>query len=216
MAERTASRRRSDAVSRRNALGLAGAGIVSTVLPAASVASTGGEATGVGTFSPVLSSLATTATTVGSSHRSNVRFTWTFATTGGGSIDAIVWQFDPADLPTESLRTTPRVSLHDQVPTSPSDGSASAVGLLGVFEPVDATYDAATARVTLVPAAPVSLSAGSTFYAQYYGVGANVSILFTERTPDPWSASVPGWTFEGYQPSPSYTYAPVTALGTLV
>lgn len=207
--------RRSAVLSRRNTLSLASAGIVSFGLPAASVASSGIEGAGIGTFSPTLSSIATTATTIGSSHRSNVRQTWTFATTSGGTIGAILWQFDPDVLPSESLRTTPRVSLHDEVPTSPGDTSASPVGLLGVFEPVDSTYDPATARITLVPAAPVSLSAGSTFYAQYYGVGANVSILWTERTPDPWDASVAGWTFEGMQGFLTYPYAPVAALGTL-
>jgi hypothetical protein len=216
MAEQAARSAESDVLSRRNALGLAGLGIVTTALPAASIASTGNGVAGIGTFSPTLSSLATTAVTVGSSHRTNVRFTWTFATTGGGTIGAIVWQFDPAVLPSADLRITPRVSLHDDVPDNPGNTTASAVGLLGVFEPVDSTYDPVTARITLVPTAPVTLPAGSTFYAQYYGVGANVSILWTERTPDPWAASVAGWTFEGYQPSPSYPYAPVTALGILV
>lgn len=201
-------------VDRRTVMVGSGFAVASTLLPAAAQAASPEGGSAGGTFSPAFSSLSTTATTIGTSVRTNIRSTFVFTATSGGTFDAAMWQFDPADLPADSfLRLSPRISVHTSAPTNPGDATAAAPNI-GVLEPVDATYDAASARIVLTASSPIVLAAGTTFWLQLYGTSANVSILFTERTPDPWVSTVGTWSFDGLAGNPTYPYAPVLALGT--
>lgn len=217
MAERTASDRRSDSVSRRNAVGFAAAGIVTTVLPSAAMAATplaGGS--GAGTFSPVLSSLGSAS--IGTSVRTDARLTFEFRTTSGGSLDAVVWQFDPADPPSAALRATVRASFHLGPPTSPDDATASTPNL-GVCEPVDATYDASLQRIVLVAPSSFFIPPGApptetSFWIQFYGTAGDVSLILNTTATGPWTSAAGGWSFFGRAGDPGYQYGPTVAIGT--
>ena len=202
-------------VDRRTVMVGSGFAVASTLLPAAAQAASPQGGSGGGTFSPAFSSLSTTATTLGTSVRTNNRWTFVLTATSGGTFDAAMWQFDPASLPsTDILRLSPRISVHTSAaPTSPADATA-AVPNVGVLEPVDATYDAASARIVLTAPSPIVLAAGTTFWLQFYGTSSNVSTMFTEKTPDPWVSTVGTWSYDGAAGNPTYPFAPVFALGT--
>lgn len=198
---------------RRSILAGTGFAVTSMLLPDAAQAATPLGSTS-GTFTPTFSSLATSASTVGLDVRNNSRSTYEFGSSSGGTLDAVVWQFDPQDLPTEALRSTARVSFHDQAPLStPSDASATEPNL-GVCVPVEGTYDASTGRMVLAAPSPIVIPAATTtFWIQLYATGVNVSMLESERTPDPWVTTVGTWNYKGSFFNTSYAYAPVIALG---
>lgn len=202
-------------IDRRQVVAVTGLGITSSLLPVAarSASTPGGSSSGA--FSPVLSALGTG--TVGTSVRTNNRTTFEYRTSTGGTLDAVVWQIDP-DFDPEYARLTPRVSFHLGVPSNPSDGSAATPNL-GVCVPVAETYDAALHRITLVADSPIVIPAPApptetSFWLQFYGVGANVGIMFSPSSPDPYTPADGDWSFFGLAGSPSYSYAPTVALGT--